>query len=90
MKDKFFSKTTKTMTLGDIPGLLDIEMAKEKIGEILDTPQATAIRLEFNADLDSIPQITYTVTRNLLPFMEPNRKEKANEKENKDNHSDTY
>ena len=60
-------KETKTKFLSDCVGRWQVEEVTKVLTELVNTPNMTAIHLEVDADMDSVPSVTYTITRHLLP-----------------------
>ena len=60
-------KETKTKFLSDCVGRWQVEDVTKVFTELVNTPNMTAIHLEVDADMDSVPSVTYTITRHLLP-----------------------
>ena len=47
-------------------------MITKAIDEVLHTPYATSIRLKFEADLENIPTLSYSVSRTIMKVGEDN------------------
>ncbi len=60
-------KETKTKFLSDCVGRWQVEDGGKVLTELINTPNMTAIHLELDADMESIPSVTYTITRYVLP-----------------------
>lgn len=62
----------KTITELKEWAIFDADMIAKAIDEVLHTPYATSIRLKFEADLESIPTLSYSVSRVIMKVGEDN------------------
>lgn len=60
-------KETKTQFLSDCVGRWQVEEVTKVLTELVNTPNMTAIHFGVDADMESVPTVTYTITRHLLP-----------------------